>query len=457
MAFKQYTHCIKYESWKKYWSTKIGGQTPVIPLVVSGILEGLKYAILGAILGALGGAAFGGVGVAAGAATGASIGFSFGLIEGFADQWLNRRLICVQRDVCATGRVAWIESVEKKQWTERIFDNDLSFNLRLTPYSGQEFPRKDFTPNHNHGWQDIRDDKFPATELIRRHLTEIDYRGYEPGEYPDHPGGRWTLHCELEGNAMETLRILGKILSFAAPVLIPVGVVAGAVAGAIMGAQEGYERARDACKKACKIPVFCDIVCTIAGLAAAVALGWVGAVAGALVGAVPGVGALVAATLIGDLVNTDGSFADAANDPASGTIEEEDALFVAGDLVYDAGHKEGWHEIHPVKHLQKICSRPHPGAVLVDEHGESYGEAECPPERRTNHPHFQDQNFRDRVTLFWDRWCKQYQTSRDPLVIDNQQNPENQWCLHPLIDGCGRQPEEDRPSQPVDPGGPIIR
>lgn len=54
---------------------------------------------------------------------------------------------------------------------------------------------------------------------------------------------------------------------------------------------------------------------------------------------------------------------------------------------------------------------------------------------------FNTQTFKDSVQLLYDRWCKGYQTSQDPLVVSAQGKPENQWCLHPLIDGCERRQE----------------
>lgn len=464
MPFVQYTHCIEFSDFKDFWTNGLRqGQDPVTPLLVNAALQAAKYAIFGIIGGFL-------IGGPIGSIVGALTGSSYGFIEGFCDQWLNKRLICVKKDACALGSVAWIETPAKKDYVERVFDNDLSINIQLSPYNGHifkggfpflEFTKEDHSIEYPLTFENppsIIHDDFPAAKLLANPpWWDLQYDGYEGSsdekeQKPNHPGGRWTLHAEFEGNAMVTMEKIAKFLSlfnFAiGPVGAAIGAVVGAVAGAYMAAKAAYNAVHDGCKKACKIPIFCDIVCFIAAAAAAVVAGiagfYIGAVLGALLGAIGG-GTLVAATIVGNWVNTDGSFADAANDPESGNIEPEDRIFVAGDLVYDAGHSDGWHEIHPVKHLQKICSHKEVVIETFDEFGHIY-EVESPnccpsvPTQPDN-PFFPSQSVKDFVTQFWDRWCKNYQVSQEPIVIKNQSEPENQWCLHPLIDGCGKKQE----------------
>ena len=471
MAFKQYTHCIELNDYKDFWTNFLRqGQDPVSPLLVNAFLESIKYSIFAAIGGFL-------LGGGIGAAVGAAIGMSYGFIEGFADQWLNKRLICIKKDACATGEVAWIETPAKKDFTERVFDNDLSFNVQLTPYNGKKIVDvlrvPEFSRDNDkvvYDLQTIVDDKFPAAELLKNpDGWDLSYEGYEGEGKPNHPGGRWTLHGEFEGNAMDTLRTIGKFLSILNPVIGPIGAAVGAIGGAIYGAYTAGKAAAEAvykgCKKACKIPILCDIVCVVVAAVAAVVAGIVGAVVGAILGAIlggMGGGTLIAATIIGNWVNTDGSFADAANDPESGNIEEGDCVFIAGDLVYDGGHPEGWHEIHPVKHIQKICNHKAivdhlPDTIhILDQNNNPVDKAvnpdpNCCPSMLTGDPLFKQQAFRDTVKLFWDKWCEFYQTSQDPIVISEQNLPENQWCLHPLVDGCKprREPDDSPPPPPI--------
>jgi hypothetical protein len=119
-----------------------------------------------------------------------------------------------------------------------------------------------------------------------------------------------------------------------------------------------------------------------------------------------------------------------ANDPNSGTIETEDCVFVFGDEVYDSGHADGWVEIHPVKHVQKICPRQE---YLADA---DFNDPNCCPGAPTDSDRFQSAQFIAEVKKFWDTWCNAIRISRDPGTKGEQQQPQNIWCLHPLVDGC---------------------
>jgi hypothetical protein len=422
MPYKQYTHCIEKSDFDSFWN--LGGQAPgpIVPLLAWGILQGLKDAILAGLTGLI-------LGGPIGAGIGASIGFTYGMVEGFCDQWLNRRLICIQKNVCAVGRVAWQENPKKKDQLERFFDNDASLNLRLVPYEGKEFPRDSDAPSP-YDWTQMASDSFIGANLVRQVFTDLNYKGYDPDNHPNHPGGRWTLHCEFEGNAMVTLCTIAKALALLGPLTWALGPAVGAVVGAVYGGVKAGEAAWHGCKNACSIPILCDIVCAIVAAVAAVVGAIVGAIVGALVGLIPGAGAIFIGTLLGYLMNTDGSFGDAM-DPGAGNVEDEDCVFLVGDHVYDAGHSDGWHELHPVKHLQKICA-------LTDPAG-----PQCCPHAMTNSALFSDPSFKDTVQRFWDEWCMQYKVSQDPLTVGRQGELENQWCLHPLVDGCARTRDPD--------------
>ena len=135
------------------------------------------------------------------------------------------------------------------------------------------------------------------------------------------------------------------------------------------------------------------------------------------------------------MIRHNGEFSDVALDPESGHIEDEDCVFITGDEVYDGGHTEGWVEIHPVRSLQKIdCSHE---ALLRP--GEQYDR--CCAGAPTGTVEFSSDEFRDAVADFWRRWCDAEAVSRDPLTIAEQDDPSNQWCTHPLIDGCRRREE----------------
>jgi hypothetical protein len=466
MAYRQYTHCISKSDFDSFWN--FGGKTqdPLTPLLVWGVLRAALWAFLGALAGAgIGFAAGGPFGAAVGGAVGGAFGLTEGFIDGFCDQWLNRRLICIEKDRCAVGRVAHIEYVRDKDWFEALFDNDTSLNLRMTPYALKDFPW-DGGPDHD--WNAMVSDGYSAADLIRRRFNDLAYTGYE-GEQDNapgnHPGGRWTLHCEFEGDGMTTLCAIARWLAVLTTITAPLWMVIGAIGGFFYYGIKNGIKAFKTCKKSCSIPILCDIVCFFAAVLAAIPAAIAGAVAGALGG--PGLAAVLLSGIISEIfgMRHDGAFADAANDPASGTLELQDCIFLAGDLVYDAGHQDGWHELHPVKHLQKICFPP-AGAILVNPALDpddpcapsDPSDPNCCPETRTScATRFATPADRDEVQRLWDRWCEGYQTSQEGVVIAAQQDPENQWCLHPLIDGCSRTQEPTDHGSPVDPGFPHIR
>jgi hypothetical protein len=47
------------------------------------------------------------------------------------------------------------------------------------------------------------------------------------------------------------------------------------------------------------------------------------------------------------------------------------------------------------------------------------------------------------MKTFINTWCGMVSGACDPGTIANQQLPQNQWVIHPLIDGC--QPDEPPP------------
>jgi hypothetical protein len=122
--------------------------------------------------------------------------------------------------------------------------------------------------------------------------------------------------------------------------------------------------------------------------------------------------------LIGGIIglNDDGSPADV--NPALNEIHTNkdngkgaDLLLLMGTWVYDSGHNnsgEGWNEIHPVKFAKKV--------------GTWDGRW---PDKWTQDP--------DGALKNWEATVKD---ATSPVTVASLQEPENQWAIHPCIDGC---------------------
>lgn len=95
-----------------------------------------------------------------------------------------------------------------------------------------------------------------------------------------------------------------------------------------------------------------------------------------------------------------------------------DIVVVQGEWVYDSLH-EGWNEIHPIRRCQKIGTWT----------------GSWPFDQATR-----------------DAWCEALGKAGSGLTIANQAKPENQWTVHPMVDGCRPKNNEGE-----NDGEPIIR
>lgn len=146
----------------------------------------------------------------------------------------------------------------------------------------------------------------------------------------------------------------------------------------------------------CWIPVIGWIICLICSLIAL---------------AIAAIGALVAQTLSSPTVTVSG-----------GSIHPgEDVLFVMGRWILDSAHS-GWNELHPVLAAQKVgtveaaavaTGNPWTGTVFADP---------------------------ARLKSLLDGMCGLTAQAQEPLTTSNQQQPQNQWGIHPSVDGCTPSP-----------------
>ena len=122
---------------------------------------------------------------------------------------------------------------------------------------------------------------------------------------------------------------------------------------------------------------------------------------------------LVLAGIIGGLLDT-GDPNDV--NPGLGEIHVNDAtgrgadvLVVRGTWVYDSAH-EGWNELHPILQCQRIGTWQ----------GSWWSTTITPPQ----------------TMAAVDRWCRMLTEAEDPATITATLRSENQWEVHPVIDGC---------------------
>lgn len=290
---------------------------------------------------------------------------AIGLLIGYCRWWLYYRLICLGGDVCAVGMVLTVARPEDKSGLD-AFDTDYSFSLVLPPHHlGATL--KDVEGDGVLG--DLIAQKKPPTDGLKFNGNPERQWGNDPPTV--------TLHCEFEGGGVYDLLQ-------AALAALAIATVATVLCGlAIIGW------------------IACLLLTVAAG---AVLLG----------------GAVVALNDKGNPNDVNANLGEIhVNDP---TRRGADLLVVKGTWVYDSAH-EGWNEIHPIKHCQRVGTWEGSWSGAGFAPGHEKGLVEF--------------------------WCDAIGTASSPLTIANQGKPENQWTVHPSVDGC-------TPKAGPSPEGPVI-
>lgn len=153
-----------------------------------------------------------------------------------------------------------------------------------------------------------------------------------------------------------------------------------------------------ACLAALGVAVAAAVVCAIP------VFGWIACLVLSLISAtIAGIGIIVALNDKGNPNDVNPNLGEIhTNDP---TGRGADMLVVKGTWVYDSAHT-GWNEIHPIKHCQRIGTWEGNWAEIGD------------------------------AKAWVDGWCSAIASASDPLTVANQDQPQNQWTIHPVIDGC---------------------
>jgi hypothetical protein len=183
-----------------------------------------------------------------------------------------------------------------------------------------------------------------------------------------------VLHCEVKGCRVHDCCIVLKVMSFGAPIV-----------GAI-----------------CSVPLIGWAVCLVVGLI------WL---------------AIMSAAFTIAWYSTHNGHINDVYDPAAGALNAAnkdtgaggDVVLVRGDWVYDEGHA-GWNETHPVRSVQKLTDVIDPRFRAIDK---------ATPTLVAE--------FKAEVL---DVWCFYAGQADDPDVKDEQDEPRNDWHIHPDVDGC---------------------
>jgi hypothetical protein len=388
MGYRQYTHCVQPQDYVDPLP-RTGSAIQDIGAVLDGLILGgyLPDAILG------------------------------------CDYLLGGKLVCLGGDQCAIGHITHFEPASEKPFPQNL-DNDFSFNILLSPdgldaYAGIY---KDTSITDQAKWQKAFGVATVATEpqaaLIAEQngmpvphedpdgTTTIEitpqsttYTGYYT-EYPDAnfpefnpsdspfqvPGSDGpafrapALHLEAEGD-----RVCNVCAVISAFTLGPIG------------------------KAVCSAKVFGfpigSIVCHIIGFL--------------LLPFLPAVlAALLTAIAVAWAASRDGNEDDPRTDTSGGPLHYGDLIVATGRWVYDAGHT-GWNEFHPLKTVQKIDPASDTGQVS-DQRARWCGLLAVVPPFAPPGPGAAPSGMTTGQTAVW----------------NNQRQPENQWVLHPAIDGC---------------------
>lgn len=298
--------------------------------------------------------------------------------------WLYDRLVCLGGERCAVGLLMSVHPPENKLSGGIL--NTIGGLLGFLDAFDQDFGiNLLLLPNRPGSSQ-----KTVESEPVQGYLVKdqsVATKGLKfGGNFVDDPAGPSTaiLHCEFEG---------GSILKLLNAARAALGLTGAATV-------------------ACFVPIVGPFICA---LLAAIAL------------AVLLAGVLAAMNDRGDPTHVNPALKSGELVPyMPGKNTKADVLLVKGEWVYDDGHYDpplfvlpgtGWNEIHPIRHCQKIGTYHNLGF-----------------DRGGLMPEFV---FRP----FYDKWCSMIGNAGDAATKSNQERPEHQWTIHPLVDGCRPKPD----------------
>jgi hypothetical protein len=326
---------------------------------------------------------------------------------------------------------AWGETVADKKNFDKI-DNDFCINLLLTPHEFDAFPfdafqRGDSTSNHRKdNYCKVASDHMQGVLISEQFYADGSPRMPKPHDWPadtkDFPSKRYAANATSF-----------DVFSFGDPVVAPPSGTPPILIPVLHTEIEG-NRLYYVCSTlnalGNPIPGFCS------WKPLGIPIGhWVCSIVLAALTPIV-LAALATAWAAGSDDNRDFE--------GAGSLAKGDQVIIYGRWVYDAGHG-GYNELHAVKGVQKLD---------VIKHWSDFNGA---------------QDFMD----WHDRWCKfiseappgaeptgesaQGLTPEQQHVQDRQNQSENRWLIHPLLDGCTPSDGQGGGEQPSTSSPPIPR
>lgn len=453
MAYKHFTSCYSYPAGGKPYNEKDRIAFVVTQVLIALVIGG-TFALAGLIAGPFG--------AIIGGALGTVVGLT-NLISNAADQWLNHRLICLNKGnpECAVG----VASYNPTRSELGVFDNDQYFDVVLMPHptvsidaslfeddaikksSGTALvPKNRYGPDGkvvpdfaqhvaDHPANDILTDHFQGETFLSTRADIATDLGYAPPNSHE----RNALHCEAEGDFWVRMNVLAPALATLLAVAIVVTAV-GAAAGSAIGSAIG-----------CALgSFFGPIGCAIGGFLGGLLGGAAGAAAaGALTyfGAIQPILQAIFDAGPGDIQDAN------VGDTGLGPLKMGDRVVVLGERVYD-GYHFGWNEFHPLMAVVKIDQLRVGPEYYLEWQPDFAGTPPLPPPGETILLTVDDmkagldsEHFRSRCVALKETWCRMLQDAFSEPTRQTQQGLEERWTVHPMVDGC-------RPAEPDPPAGP---
>jgi hypothetical protein len=334
----------------------------------------------------------------------------FSALRKVLEYMLNGKLVCLGGDRCAIGRIAELEPVGYQKPFPDNIDDDYSMNIVLAESSLHSFVRQSSPADKE---KKAKQDNLALAqaepvqgELIKEQPTGSPAMP-EPRDPEDGFGHYHGYYTWFEGPDYGERVIIGDKQvhipfqkSPTGPFPVPV-FHAECEGNRVSNLLDVLNNIPPGLGAVCKIPIIGWLACAI-----------VSAILAPIV---------LAALAIAWATSEGGDPADAG----AGTLDVGELVVLNGRWTWDAGHS-GWNELHALKTIQKI------------------------PENQSAWADFDD---------FHKRWCSRTSeapptpedpgtkpagmTTKQEEIWEEQQQPENDWELHPLVDGCEPEPEPD--------------